>query len=148
MEARHRVGRVQYWLLKSEPSGWSFASQRAKAPQSEEWSGVRNAQARNFMAQMQLGDLAFFYHTESERAIVGIVQVTATAHADSTADDPKWVCVDVCAHQALMRPVTLAQLKADGRFADMPLLRQPRLSVQPVSQMDWDWICAMGGLPQ
>lgn len=137
---------MAYWLFKSEPDTWSWAQQCARGDQGEEWNGVRNYQARNFMRQMQIGDQGFFYHSQTEKAVVGIVEVIATSHPDSTTDDPRWDCVDIKAVQALPRPVTLEMVKTEPRLADMALLRQARLSVQPVTPEAWQIICQMGGI--
>ena len=137
---------MPHWLFKSEPDTWSWDQQIAKGEAGEEWSGVRNYQARNFMRAMGLGDLGFFYHSQSDKAVVGIVQVIATSHRDSTSDDPAWDCVDIKAVQALPRPVTLAAIKAHPGLADMALVKSPRLSVQPVSAEHWAIICKMGGM--
>jgi predicted RNA-binding protein with PUA-like domain len=137
---------MRHWLFKSEPDTWSWDQQIAKGEAGEEWSGVRNYQARNFMRAMGLGDLGFFYHSQSDKAVVGIVQVIATSHRDSTSDDPAWDCVDIKAVQALPRPVTLAAIKAHPALADMALVKSPRLSVQPVSAEHWAIICKMGGM--
>jgi predicted RNA-binding protein with PUA-like domain len=103
---------MRYWLFKSEPSTWSWDQQVAKGDAGEEWDGVRNYQARNFMREMEVGDLGFFYHSQSEKAVVGIVEVIAEAHPDSTIDDERWECVDIKAVEAMPRPVTLDQIKA------------------------------------
>jgi predicted RNA-binding protein with PUA-like domain len=137
---------MQYWLLKSEPDAFSFADLVAKGDAAEEWSGVRNYQARNFMRAMALGDRAFFYHSQSDKAIVGLCEIVALSHPDSTTDDPRWDCIDVRALSALPRPVTLAMVKNDPQLADMALLRQSRLSVQPVTAAEWVRICDLGGL--
>ena len=138
---------MQFWLSKSEPGTWSWQDQLAKGDAGEEWDGVRNYQARNFMRQMKRGDLGFFYHSQKDKAIVGIVEVIAEAHPDSTTDDPRWECVDVKAVKSLPTPVTLAMIKAEPRLADMVLVRNSRLSVQPVRPEEWALICEMGGLP-
>lgn len=137
---------MAYWLFKSEPSTWSWADQLAKGDAGEEWDGVRNYQARNNMRLMQIGDLGFFYHSQSEKAVVGIVEVCAEAHPDSTTDDPRWECVDIRAVQAMPQPVTLAMCKADARLAGMVLVNNTRLSVQPVSDEEWQIICELGGM--
>jgi predicted RNA-binding protein with PUA-like domain len=137
---------MRYWLFKSEPSDWSWDDQVARGDAGEEWDGVRNYQARNIMREMALGDLGFFYHSQREKAVVGIVRVIAEAHPDSTTDDPRWECVDIRAVRPLARPVTLEAIKADPRLADMALVRQPRLSVQPVTPKAWRVICDMGGV--
>lgn len=136
---------MKFWLFKSEPSTWSWNDQVAKGDAGEEWDGVRNYQARNFMREMTPGDLGFFYHSQKDREIVGIVEVSAPAHPDSTTDDARWECVDIKAVEPLPAPVTLDAIKAEPRLADMVLVRNSRLSVQPVTDAEWDVICAMGG---
>ncbi|WP_170438868.1 EVE domain-containing protein [Ruegeria arenilitoris] len=135
---------MAYWLFKSEPSTWSWDQQVAKGDAGEEWDGVRNYQARNFMRQMKLGDRGFFYHSQKDKAIVGIVEVCAEAHPDSTTDDDRWECVDIKAVRPFAKPVTLDQIKADPRLADMVLVKNSRLSVQPVSDAEWAVICELG----
>ena len=135
---------MAYWLFKSEPSVWSWDDQVAKADAGEEWDGVRNYQARNFMRQMKLGDRGFFYHSQSEKAVVGVVEVIAEAHPDSTTDDPRWECVDIKAVSPFARPVTLQQIKETAELAEMVLVNNSRLSVQPVSDEEWQIICKMG----
>ncbi len=135
---------MAYWLFKSEPSTWSWEQQVAKGDAGEEWDGVRNYQARNFMREMKIGDLGFFYHSQTEKAVVGIVEVCATAHPDSTTDDDRWECVDIKAVRPFTHPVTLDQIKGDERLADMALVKNARLSVQPVTPDEWLIICALG----
>ncbi len=135
---------MAYWLFKSEPSTWSWDQQKAKGDAGEEWDGVRNYQARNFMRQMALGDLGFFYHSQSEKAVVGIVEVCALAHPDSTSDDDRWDCVDIKAVQDVATHVTLDQIKADPRLEDMVLVKNSRLSVQPVTKDEWTIVLALG----
>jgi predicted RNA-binding protein with PUA-like domain len=106
---------------------------------------VRNYQARNFMREMRVGDLGFFYHSQKDKAVVGIVEVIAESHPDSSTDDPRWDCVDIKAVKPLPRPVTLDQVKADPRLSDMVLVRNSRLSVQPVTDEEWRIICDLGG---
>jgi predicted RNA-binding protein with PUA-like domain len=137
---------VAYWLMKSEPATWSWAQQKTAGNKGAEWDGVRNFQARSNMKAMQRGDLAFFYHTGEEKAVVGIVKVVAEAHPDSTDPSGQWQCVDVAAVEALPRPVTLAEVKAHAKLKDMVLARNPRLSVQPVTSQEWSMICKLGGL--
>ena len=137
---------MRYWLFKSEPDAWSWDQQVAKGDEGEEWSGVRNYQARNFMREMALGDLGFFYHSQTDKAVVGIVEVIALAHPDSTSDDPRWDCVDVKAVKAMPKPVTLEQIKAREDLAEMVLVKNSRLSVQPVTEAEWKTIRTMGGL--
>ena len=135
---------MAYWLFKSEPSVWSWDDQVAKGEAGEEWDGVRNYQARNFMREMKLGDRGFFYHSQKDKEIVGLVEVCATAHPDSTTDDPRWECVDIKAVKPLVNPVTLETIKADPNLADMVLVKNSRLSVQPVTQHEWTKICKLG----
>ncbi len=136
---------MAYWLFKSEPDTWSWQDQLAKGAEGEEWDGVRNYQARNFMRQMKLGDRGFFYHSQTEKAVVGIVEVIAEAHPDSTTEDPRWDCVDIKAVRSVPTPVTLEQIKADERLAEMVLVRNSRLSVQPVRDEEWQIVCALAG---
>ena len=135
---------MQYWLFKSEPSTWSWDQQVAKGDVGEEWDGVRNYQARNFMRQMNIGDLGFFYHSQKDKEIVGIVEVCANAHPDSTTDDARWECVDIRAVKPMQIPVTLEQIKTDPRLTDMVLVKNSRLSVQPVTAEEWAIICELG----
>lgn len=137
---------MAFWLFKSEPSTWSWDQQVAKGDAGEEWDGVRNYQARNFMREMVKGNLGFFYHSQSEKAVVGIVEVIAEAHPDSTTDDERWECVDIRAIKPLRRPVTLDEIKSDERLGDMVLVRNSRLSVQPVTADEWGVICSLGGV--
>ncbi len=137
---------MNYWLFKSEPSTWSWDDQVAKGDAGEEWDGVRNYQARNFMRAMAVGDRGFFYHSQTEKAVVGIVEVMAEAHPDSTTDDPKWDCVDIKAVSPVQTPVTLEMVKADPRLTDMALIRNSRLSVQPVTPDEWKVMCELAGV--
>ena len=137
---------MRYWLFKSEPSTWSWDQQVAKGDAGEEWDGVRNYQARNQMREMKLGDRGFFYHSQSEKAVVGIVEVIAEAHRDSTTEDERWECVDIKAVRAVPTPVTLAQIKSDPRLSDMVLVKNTRLSVQPVTSEEWKIVCELGGV--
>lgn len=137
---------MAYWLFKSEAMSWSWEDQLAKGEEGEEWDGVRNYQARNFMRQMQVGDLGFFYLSQKDKMIVGIVEVIAEAHQDSTTDDPRWECVDIKALKTLPNPVTLQMCKDDPRLSDMVLVKNSRLSVQPVTPEEWRIVCALGGL--
>ena len=137
---------MRYWLFKSEPSTFSWDDQVAKGDAGEEWDGVRNYQARNVMREMSVGDLGFFYHSQKDREIVGIVEVIAEAHPDSTTDDDRWECVDIKAVRPFETPVSLDQVKADERLSEMALVKQARLSVQPVEAEAWKIICDMGGV--
>lgn len=137
---------MAYWLMKSEPATWSWDQQKKAGRKGAEWDGVRNFQARSNMKAMRCGDLAFFYHTGDEKAVVGIVEIVAEAHQDSTDPTGQWQCVDVAAVEDLPRPVTLAEVKAHAKLKDMKLARVPRLSVQPVTPQEWSIICKLGGL--
>ena len=137
---------MRYWLFKSEPSTWSWDQQIAKGETGEEWDGVRNYQARNFMREMALGDRGFFYHSQKEKAVVGIVEVIAEAHPDSTTDDERWECVDIKAISPVKTPVTLERIKQEPGLADMVLVRNSRLSVQPVTDAEWDVVCRLAGI--
>jgi len=144
VEEGHRL--MRYWLFKSEPSVWGWTDQVARGETGEEWDGVRNYQARNFMREMALGDRGFFYHSQDEKAVVGVVEVIATAHPDSSTDDARWECVDVKAVMPVKTPVTLEQIKADPRLNEMALVRQSRLSVQPVTEEEWRIVCSLAGI--
>lgn len=137
---------MRYWLFKSEVSTWSWDQQVAKGEAGEEWDGVRNYQARNFMREMEVGDQGFFYHSQKEKEIVGIVEVCAAAHPDSSTDDDRWECVDIRAVKPLPKPVTLEDCKAEPRLKDMVLINNSRLSVQPVTEAEWKIVCDMGGV--
>jgi len=137
---------MAYWLMKSEPEAWSWDQQKKEGPKGAEWDGVRNFQARNNMRAMRRGDLAFFYHSGDERQAVGIVKVVKEAHPDSTDGTGQWECVDVAAVKALPQPVALAEIKATPALKAMVLVRNSRLSVQPVTESEWRKVCALGGL--
>ncbi|MDB5530850.1 MAG: hypothetical protein JWR51_3953 [Devosia sp.] len=144
---------MAYWLMKSEPDVFSFADMTAKTARGEpeSWHGVRSYAARNNMKAMQLGDEAFFYHSNIGKEIVGIIRVIALAHPDDTAELGKdgkvmWECVDVEAVKPLPKPVTLATIKATPALAEIALIKLSRLSVSPVRDDEWKLICQMGGL--
>lgn len=137
---------MAYWLFKSEPSSWSWEQQKADGKKGTEWTGVRNYQARNNMRAMKLGDRGFFYHSNEGKEIVGIVEVSALAHPDSTATDPAWECVDIRAVADVPKPVSLVDAKANPRLAKMALVGNSRLSVQPVADDEWAEVCRMGGV--
>lgn len=137
---------MAYWLFKSEPDTWSWDQQVAKGDVGEEWNGVRNYQARNNMRAMKLGDRGFYYHSNQGKEIVGIVEVCALAHPDSTTEDPRWECVDIRAVKPMPKPVSLDMCKAEPRLKDMVLVNNSRLSVQPVAEDEWKVICELGGL--
>ena len=137
---------MAYWLFKSEPTSWSWEMQKKKGDAGQQWDGVRNYQARNNMREMKIGDLGFFYHSVKETSVVGIVEVCALAHHDTTTEDPRWECVDIRAVKDVPNPVTLADIKANPHLSEMVLVNNSRLSVQPVSKAEWVEICRMGGL--
>ena len=137
---------MRYWLFKSEPDVWGWNDQVARGEAGEEWDGVRNYQARNNMRAMKAGDRGFFYHSNIGKEIVGIVEVSREAAPDSTADDPKWECVRLRALMPLRRPVTLAECRATPGLESMALVRNPRLSVQPVTAEEWAIVCRLGGV--
>jgi predicted RNA-binding protein with PUA-like domain len=144
---------MAYWLMKSEPDVFSFADMTAKTKRGEpeQWHGVRSYAARNNMRLMQLGDEAFFYHSNVGKEIVGIVKVIALAHPDSTAElnakgEVVWECVDVEAVKPLPKPVTLETIKRTPELAEIALVKLSRLSVSPVRDEEWALICRMGGL--
>jgi predicted RNA-binding protein with PUA-like domain len=135
--------RMRFWLLKTEADEFGWHDQVAAGAAGAEWHGIRNYQARNNLREMALGDLAFFYHTGREKAVVGIVEITRIAASDSTTDDPRWDSVWVRAAREL-KPVTLAQFKSMPQLKNMVLLTSPRLSVQPVTAEEWQIILALG----
>ena len=135
---------MRYWLLKSEPSNWSWQDQQARGDAGEGWDGVRNHQASNNMKAMEIGDLAFFYHSVNEKQIVGIVEIIELYHPDPTDGNGRFGMVTVKAVKSMAQPVTLADIRADERLQDMALVRQARLSVTPVSQSEWQIILEKG----
>jgi predicted RNA-binding protein with PUA-like domain len=135
-----------YWLMKSEPDAFSWDDLVKKGKKGEPWSGVRNFTARNNMKDMKLGDLAFFYHSNIGKEVVGICKVIALARPDPTDDTGKWQCVDVEAVEPMPKPVTLVEVKENPKLAQMALVKSFRLSVQPVNEAEWAEVCRMGGL--
>jgi predicted RNA-binding protein with PUA-like domain len=133
---------TNYWLVKSEPDAFSWEQQVANKV--EPWTGVRNHMAKNNLKAMKKGDLAFFYHSNIGKEIVGIVKVAREAYPDPTAESGEWVCVDMRAVQPVPAPVSLATIKADPRFRDLGLVRLSRLSVVPVSEDHWRALCDLG----
>ena len=134
---------MAYWLVKSEPDAFGWDQQVAHGV--EPWTGVRNHAAKLNLKAMRVGELAFFYHSNVGKEIVGVVEVVRAAYPDPTADSGDWVCVDMRAVGPMPVPVTLAVLKADPAFAGLALIRQSRLSVAPVSAAHWQLICQRGG---
>jgi predicted RNA-binding protein with PUA-like domain len=137
---------MAFWLFKSEPAAWSWDQQVAKGAEGEPWDGVRSHQAANNMRRMKMGERGFFYHSQTERAVVGIVEVMAEAAPDPTDDTGRWDCVTLRAVEPLARPVTLAEIKARPELSGMALVRQSRLSVSEVAEEEWRIIREMGGL--
>ena len=137
---------MAYWLLKTEPDDWSWDQQTKAGKKGEAWTGVRNAQARNYMKEMKKDDLAFFYHTGDEKQVVGVVKVVKEAYPDPTTDDDRWLVVDVVAVEPVPAPITLAAIKAEPKLAEMKLVKNARLSVQPVTAAEWKQVCKMGGV--
>ncbi len=129
---------MNYWLVKSEPFKWSWDMHVKKGVQG--WDGVRNYQASNNMKAMKNGDLAFFYHSNEGKEIVGIVEVVKEYHPDPTDESGKFGMVAFKAVKPLKTPVTLAQIKGDPKLADMALLKQSRLSVSPVKKTEWEYV--------
>ena len=136
----------QYWLLKTEPSDYSYAdlSRDGKTV----WDGVSNNLALKHLRNMKAGDLAFLYHTGKERALVGIAEVISDPYPDPKKNDPKLAVVDVKAREQLPQSVSLADVKADSEFSDFLLVRLPRLSVMPVTPPQWNRLLAMAGASQ
>jgi predicted RNA-binding protein with PUA-like domain len=137
---------MNHWLFKSEPDVFSFDDLVAKGKAGTQWDGVRNYQARNNMREMKIGDLGFFYHSNAGKDVVGVVEVCALAHPDTTTNDPRWECVDVRAVKAVPTPPDLDAIKANPKLAKMVLVNNSRLSVQPVGPDEWNEVCRMGGL--
>ena len=137
---------MNYWLFKSEPGAWSWDDQVKEGKRGAEWDGVRNYQAGNNMKAMKIGDKGFFYHSVNEKQIMGIVEVCKLWYLDPSDPKGKFGMVDVRAMEPFPRPVTLAEVKADERLMELPLVTNSRLSVQPVDTNSWKIICRMGGL--
>jgi predicted RNA-binding protein with PUA-like domain len=136
---------MAYWLFKTEAETFSWEDQLKAGDGGEEWSGVRNGLAQKHMKAMKKGDLGFFYHSVDEKRIVGVVRVAAEAHPDSTDAAGRWQCVNVEAVGPVPKPVTLAAIKAEPKLAEMALVKNSRLSVQPVTVEEWKLVCRMGG---
>lgn len=134
------------WLVKSEPSAWSWNEQVAVGAKGTAWTGVRNHSAKLNLEKMKKGDKAFFYHSNEGKAIVGVSEVVREAYPDASDKTGAFVCVDLKAIEPLKAPVTLAAIKAEKSLADMVLVKNSRLSVQPVTADEWKAVRKMGGL--
>lgn len=134
---------MTYWLLKSEPQDYSYTD--LKQAERTLWNGVKNPLALKYLRTMQPNEEALFYHTGKERRVVGVAQIVSLPYPDPALDDPKFVVVDIQAVRSLPQPVTLAQIKQSGNFADFDLIRLPRLSVVPVSTEYWQQILQLAG---
>jgi len=137
---------MAYWLFKSEPNTWSWDDQVAAGRDKGEWDGVRNHQAANNMKAMKIGDRGFFYHSVNEKRIVGIVEVVKEYYPDPSDPSGRFGMVNVAAVEPVPNPVTLADIKADDRLADIALVKQSRLSVMPISDTHWKILCEKGGV--
>lgn len=138
---------MAYWLVKSEPSAWSWDQQVKAGAKGTAWTGVRNHSAKLNLKAMKKGDHAFFYHSNEGKDIVGIVEIIKESYPDPTAEKGEpWVVVDVKAVKPVPKPVSLADVKVEPKLAKMSLLTSARLSVQPVAKAEWDHICKMGGI--
>jgi predicted RNA-binding protein with PUA-like domain len=137
---------MKYWLFKSEPEAWSWEMQKKKGAKGEPWSGVRNHTAKLNMVAMKKGDLGFFYHSGDEKAVVGIVEVIGEYRPDPTDEKGIFGLVDVKAVKDFLKPVTLAEVKAEPKLKEMSLVKSFRLSVQPVRESEWKLVCRMGGV--
>ena len=136
---------MAYWLFKTEASAWSWDQQKNKGTRGEPWSGVRNHQAANNMKKMKKGDRGFFYHSGEERRIVGLVEVIGDYRPDPTDETGKFGLVDVKAAGDLPRPVTLAEIRDEPNLREMVLVKNSRLSVQPVTDAEWKFILKLAG---
>lgn len=139
---------MAHWLVKSEPDAWSWDEQIKSGAKGTAWTGVRNHTAKLNMMKMKKGERAFFYHSNVGKEIVGIVEIIREAYPDPTDESGKFVCVDVKAIMPLKATVTLAAIKNETKLSEMALLKQSRLSVQPVTANEWKVICRMGGLDE
>ena len=137
---------MAYWLLKTEPDEFGWDDQVKRGAKGEAWTGVRNFKARGNLKAMKKGERAFFYHTGEEKQIVGIVEIAREAYKDPTDEKGVFYCVDTRATEPFKTPVTLATVKADAKLKNMVLAREPRLSVQAVTDEEWKQICKMGGV--
>jgi predicted RNA-binding protein with PUA-like domain len=137
---------MAHWLYKSEPSVWSWDHQVAQGAKGTSWNGVRNHSAKLHLMAMRRGDQGFFYHSNEGKAVVGIVEVIKEYYPDPTDESGRFGMVDIKAVKPMARPVTLDAIKAEPRLKDMILVNNSRLSVQPVTDEEWAFLCRMGGL--
>jgi predicted RNA-binding protein with PUA-like domain len=135
---------MNYWLVKSEPSVWSFNDQKKSGSKGTVWDGVRNYQAANYLKQMKSGDLCFFYHSNEDKKIIGIVKIIKPAFIDPTDKEKKFAAVKVAYYKDLIDPVSLANIKENKEICHLPLIKQSRLSVMPIDSKSWKIICKMG----
>src|SRR5689334_23079294 len=135
---------MAYWLVKSEPETWSWA-QQAKIGKTN-WDGVRNHQAAGYLRAMKKGDLAFFYHSGDEKQVVGVVKVSKEHMPDPKDETGKFVMVEMAMEKPVKAPVTLTAIKAEPKLANMVLVKNSRLSVQPVTEAEWTIVCKMAGI--
>ena len=133
---------MNYWLVKQEPSSYSFEDFRKD--KKTDWTGVRNYMARNFLRDMKKGDAVLFYHSGDEKAVVGFATVSKAAFPDPTADDDAWVAVELKAGKPFKSPVTLAAVKADPKLANMMLVKNSRISVMSITEDEYDQVVSMG----
>ena len=136
---------MAYWLIKSEPDSWSWTQQVEAGKTGTSWNGVRNHVAKQNLKTMQLGDQAFFYHSNHGKEIVGIVEVSKLYYPDPTDESGKFGMVDVRAVKPFPKPVTLVAIKDAPKLKAMILVNNSRLSVQPVTDAEWNIVCGMGG---
>ena len=135
---------MKYWLLKSEPSTWSWDDQIKE--KIAIWDGVRNYQARNNLMSMRVNDLCFFYHSVNEKKIVGIVSVSKEHYKDPTDKTKNFVAVNIKTKKSLKNPITLKQIKKEKKLSHLALVKQSRLSVMPIDKISWRLICKLGGI--
>jgi predicted RNA-binding protein with PUA-like domain len=137
---------MSHWLVKSEPETWSWDQHVKQDAKHDVWTGVRNHQAKAHLKAMKKGDRVFFYHSGEAKAVVGVSEVAREAYPDPTDKTGAFVCVDLKAVEPLKEPVSLAAIKAEKKLADMVLVKNSRLSVQPVTEAEWKLVCKMGGM--
>ena len=137
---------MAHWLIKSEPGNWSWHDQMKAGRKGTFWNGVRNHSAKLNLMAMRVGEQAFFYHSNEGKEIVGIVEIIREHYPDPTDTTGKFVCVDLKADKPLKTPVTLVAVKADQRLSEMAMLKQSRLSVQPVTAEEWKIVCKLGAV--